>query len=1109
MINQEFTEYCYFNIIEIYHDKKSDERKKLIKAFSVLKEFLLKLDEDNNMLFSSFFQRLHYIISKYDIKKSTSTKLYSLRYFSSKLSGDKSIAITEYELELRLCDIFVVIKDISGFDFPPTAPFISDEILREERSKFYAKRQKQKSDKVPHVRLIVNELISADEATKRIELSVKTEANDDSKLIISDFWFAHTNMFSVGTILSIVNAGFDGVAYYTHQYSLLTVEPDFLVDVTDIAECFGGKETNANLYFLSKFSKGSIGEAAVVGNIVNHLFDELALDCEVGFDSALDRALRQKPLQVIALNADGAANVSIRDKAIRQFHNLKNTIPSLPIGKRYLEPSFISIEYGLQGRLDMLIEDKKKKFVVELKSGKAPTTDLYYKDADDKTYHLSIWKNHTIQAIAYIMLLDSQSDGASVTSSILYSSAEKSRLRNVPNIIRMKKEILKVRNYIVAVEKALAKGNYSIFKKFNQDDFGYYPTYKHNIIDEFRLTYKGMTNVELDYFHSFIGLLSREYYIGKLGTGDINRGFSSLWLESDQEKTDSFVLLRYLELLPNESDFEHKHIKFSIRNSEIITNLRQGDIVIVYHIPKIGNTDVTKHRLLKGSIKILEAEYLVISFRNKLEPFDFPDTYEWAIEADHIDSLSKMLFSSLYALFCASKRKRAILLGLSEPQKRNIYKVFYPELNENQLNILYQALSSDNYYLVQGPPGTGKTSYLLRYLAIYLFEHTDENVLLLAYTNRAADEICASLLRISNDFPFLRLGGKDSSAYKDKLISTIAEDSDLEGLNVKISQTRFFVSTVASVLSTAEIFKVKEFHTAIIDEAGQISEPYLMSTLTHVERFILIGDEKQLPAVITQPQQMLKVDSEPLSEIGLRSLGMSYFERMLSIAKSNGWNEHFGMLTHQARMNESIMRLANELFYAGELNLLPKSIKSESFLPNDHLLSADIIFIDTPTDDLSKVNRFEAKIACAVAGELLKFYENDTAKDSIGIVAPFRAQVAEIIKCLDKGIKKQIAVDTVERFQGSERDVIITCFTANHEFDLAKISNTVVIDGIEIDRKLNVTITRAKNKLILIGNSSILKKSHIHRKMIEFVEAKFTFTNYSDFFREYPNFSAG
>jgi len=405
------------------------------------------------------------------------------------------------------------------------------------------------------------------------------------------------------------------------------------------------------------------------------------------------------------------------------------------------------------------------------------------------------------------------------------------------------------------------------------------------------------------------------------------------------------------------------------------------------------------------------------------------------------------------------------------------------ELDDNKKQIIINALNANNYFLIQGPPGTGKTSFILRYITQILFNNTTENVLLVAYTNRAVEEICANLMKIKNVLPafdFLRIGNKESSQYTEHLTSHIG----INEIGNRISNCRVFVTTILTAYSYQELFFIKDIDTIIVDEAAQILESNIIGLLSKAKRFIMIGDEKQLPPISIQQEKYLKVTNELLTEIGLTNLKSSLFERLLNICKTNNYPA-FALLDKQYRMSNEIMSLANSLFYDNKLVLGDEEKAIEQcnteliFADND----GDCFFINTPIEKHSKLNNTEIDIILKLINKIKENTEID--HKTIGIISPWRIQCTAIRNKLNADDKDKITIDTVERFQGSERDIIILSLATNSPYLLNILSNKVVIDEVVVDRKLNVALTRAKKKLIILGNYNILSQDPIYKKLID------------------------
>jgi DNA replication ATP-dependent helicase Dna2 len=432
-------------------------------------------------------------------------------------------------------------------------------------------------------------------------------------------------------------------------------------------------------------------------------------------------------------------------------------------------------------------------------------------------------------------------------------------------------------------------------------------------------------------------------------------------------------------------------------------------------------------------------------------------------------------------------------LGFFEPEFEDDFNVHYDFLNDYQNEIIAKALSAKDYFLIQGPPGTGKTARIIRALAKYHFENSEKKIMLCAYTNRAVDEICSALDNVCDNFPFIRISGKELENYYERSLPNLSNKFTLSGLKKEIQKTRFFVSTISSLHTTPEIFDLVDFDLLILDEASQVLETQIIGILSQFEQCILIGDEKQLPAIVTQD-----FTSDPilLEKLGLVSFSESYFQRILRICVSNGWTKAFATLTHQGRMHEQIQQLSNYLVYDEKLvsfkadRQLKKDsqyfLNSDKFLKN--ILSGRITFINSPKTNENKYHTGESAYISKMVNMIFASDVENFSEKTLGIISPFRLQCRTIINDLPQNIKQYVMVDTVERFQGSEKDIIIVSFATNFDYLLSSIQNEISINGNTIDRKLNVAATRAKEHLIFLGNEAILSQSVIYKKAIDWIK---------------------
>jgi DNA replication ATP-dependent helicase Dna2 len=439
------------------------------------------------------------------------------------------------------------------------------------------------------------------------------------------------------------------------------------------------------------------------------------------------------------------------------------------------------------------------------------------------------------------------------------------------------------------------------------------------------------------------------------------------------------------------------------------------------------------------------------------------------------------LYQSLFRwVYDGDERKRRVFLGLIPPRFVSVAAVPPAYLDRpEQIEIFRKALAAQDYFLLQGPPGTGKTSRLLRALVDHLYRQTTQTLALLAYTNRAADEICEQLLELR--LPFYRLGFcRMENVPTEKSLSRTLTPAQIHDF---LLDTRIVVSTVASFVAKLNDWSFKKFDTAIIDEASQLLEPHVCGIWTRFSRLILIGDEKQLPAVVAQPEpgrQPPPALARALQTTGIDDLGRAVFDRMLERCKQNAWHEAYGMLTAQGRMHQDIARFVGERYYDGRLEVVsPRQTRPFDLHAAGSFLSrARVMFVNVPADKNAKLNVAEARLAAQMAAA----FPGET-----GVISPFRAQIAEIVRRLPPHIRPRITVDTVERYQGSQRDFIVYSVCANYPEQLDVLSS--LSDDGTVDRKLNVALTRAREQIVVLGNAEILSRSPHYAALIEYARS--------------------
>jgi DNA replication ATP-dependent helicase Dna2 len=244
----------------------------------------------------------------------------------------------------------------------------------------------------------------------------------------------------------------------------------------------------------------------------------------------------------------------------------------------------------------------------------------------------------------------------------------------------------------------------------------------------------------------------------------------------------------------------------------------------------------------------------------------------------------------------------------------------------------------------------------------------------------------------------------------------------------------------------------RAFEMTIVDEAGQLTEPLTLGLTLRSRRFVLIGDDRQLPPVVRT-----------------RELAFSMFERLKKECEETGKHNSLTLLDTQYRMHPLIMSVSNRFFYDGRLRA---GISQDERLPPD---GAPVLLVPVESQGSDRVNVDEA---AAVEG-LVRRYQRDygVPADGIGVVSPFRAQVVLLRKRLqDTGV----SVDTIERFQGGERDIMILSLVRSR-------GGGFVFD----DRRFNVAITRARRKLVFVAHPELFANSR-YEWISTFIETRRT-----------------
>lgn len=911
--------------------------------------------------------------------------------------------------------------------------------------------------------------------------------------------------------------------------SFIILEPDYLVDISTLAECFKEYGHHPLNYVLLRLQPSGNTRPLLLGNIANLFLDEwIHARKAPDYLACMKKAFRTYPIELAACEdlRDHEKERAFFADCKLHFENIRRTVNETFPASGYglnkedavLEPSYICEALGLQGRLDYMQRDMSS--FIEMKSGKADEYSIRGK-VEPK-------ENNKVQMLLYQAVLEYSMgmDHRHVRAYLLYTRYP--LLYPARTSWAMVRRVMDVRNRIVANEYGVQLRNSPHYTaEFLQQltpatlneralNNVLWNRYLYPAIDAVAQKFRSLSPLERSYFCSLYNFITKELYTSKSGDVDYEgcTGASSLWLSTLDEKREAGEILYDLEMCENRASDAHKpHVVFRSPRRDAseggaLPNFRQGDAVVFYERNAAGD-NVTNRMIFKGNIEYLSEQSVCIRLRaSQHNEGVLPSGSLYALEHDYMDTSFRHMYAGLSAFLSATQDRRDLLLGQRPPSFDPSFDERISAAGDDFVRVTLKAEAARDYFLLVGPPGTGKTSRALRAM-VETFHGQGKQVLLLSYTNRAVDEICKTLSAITPAIDFIRIGSELAceAAYRPHLIENILEPcATRRAVQERIACCRVFVGTVATLSSKTELFKLKTFDVAIVDEATQILEPQLLGLLcarsvwggNAVGKFILIGDHKQLPAVVLQSSGQSEVCDEALRAIGLRNLKDSLFERLYRSAPAAACD----MLQRQGRMNEEVARFPSEAFYGGLLKPvgLPHQHGTLSLAPElkncewADVLTRRVAFLPSvpePALQSAKINRSEACIAASLAAAVYRQYaalSEFVPSSTLGIITPYRSQIALIKKELEaQGIPalNSILVDTVERFQGSERDVIIYSFCVNRTYQLKFLANTTEENGVLIDRKLNVALTRARKQMFITGVPALLRQNAIYNRLLQ------------------------
>ena len=556
-------------------------------------------------------------------------------------------------------------------------------------------------------------------------------------------------------------------------------------------------------------------------------------------------------------------------------------------------------------------------------------------------------------------------------------------------------------------------------------------------------------------------------------------------------------------------------------DEEIEHNFEYGKPIIFFSVD--GDNRISYFKMT-ANVSYVDGNRMVVAVPDNGQLIDVQSADNVGVQLFFDETSYKTMFNALDKVISAKGRLgylRDLFYSRMEAGSFSFQPLHFPYLDATQEEAVNKVLRAKNVAIVHGPPGTGKTTTLVE--AIYETLRRENQVLVCAQSNMAVDWISEKL--VDRGINVLRIG--NPSRVNDKMLSFTYErrfeahpeyemlwalrkairevkanrksgdrkfHQKIERLKerateieIRINNDLFAEARVIActlVGSSNRLLNGQKFRTLFIDEAAQALEAACWIPIRRVSRVILAGDHCQLPPTI-KSYEALKA-----------GLGKTLMERIVENKP-----EVVALLKMQYRMNEEIMRFSSDWFYHNQVESSP-DVKFRSILD----LDIPMTWVDTSQfvfpeesgisfkeefvgESFGRINKAEAELTMMA----LQHYFEKIGKERIlqeridvGVISPYRAQVQYLRRQLKnreffKPFRDLISVNTVDGFQGQERDIIlISLVRANDEGQIGFLRDL---------RRMNVAITRARMKLIILGDASTLTRHPFYKKLYEYIDA--------------------
>ena len=552
------------------------------------------------------------------------------------------------------------------------------------------------------------------------------------------------------------------------------------------------------------------------------------------------------------------------------------------------------------------------------------------------------------------------------------------------------------------------------------------------------------------------------------------------------------------------------------QDNEIEHNFEFGRPVYIIFTEKPSNKNEKRTKSINGTVSYVDGDRMVVVVPDGTDTVGMQTASSLYVQLGFDETTYRLMFEALDRTISARGRLgylRDLFYSNHKAETFTFAPLSVPFLNVSQERAVNEVLRAKDVAVVHGPPGTGKTTTLVE--AIYETLRRENQVLVCAQSNMAVDWISEKLvdrginvLRIGNptkvndkmlsftyerrfeshpDYPQLwairkairqlranRKRGDNSFHQKMERLKEREIELELRIRNKLFGEARVIASTLVG--SANRLLDGMKFGTLFIDEAAQALEAACWIPIRRATRVLLAGDHCQLPPTIKSIAAMKG------------GLDKTLMQRIVECKP-----EAVTLLKMQYRMNEDIMRFSSDWFYNGQVEAAPM-VKYRGILDLDKAIewkdtSGNAYHEEFVGDNFGRINKEEAQLTLLSLAEYFVRIGRQRIIDEridVGIISPYRAQVQylrHLIKKTDfyKPFRKIISVNTVDGFQGQERDIIvISMVRSNEEGQIGFLRDL---------RRMNVAITRARMKLIILGDSATLIRHPFYRRLKEYIDS--------------------